>query len=172
MSQLPDPPQAQPPQSPPPTPKRASALLPGGWIVLVVLAILAVVYFTYTPYREIEYSQFIDLVNAGQLKKVVLIGNERAEGEVRDPNSEAVKALRTASGDPVKLGSGKFGVNLPHTNDQPGLIREWETQDQKYRDELKRKNPEDATEKLAISKRDDPSWVGPFILNLLLPGIE
>src|SRR5262245_61514498 len=171
MSQLPDPPQAQPPQTPPPSPRRASALLPGGWIALVVLAILAIVYFTYSPYREIEYSQFIDLVNAGQVKKVVLIGNERAEGEVRDPNSQVVKDLRTSSGDPVKLGSGKFGVNLPHTNDQPALIREWETQDQKYRDGLKKSNPDDATDKMAISKREDPSWVGPFILNLLLIGL-
>src|SRR4029078_11722731 len=160
MSKQPDPPQVQPPQTPPPVTKRVNPLLPGGWIALVVLAILAILYFTYSPHREIEYSQFIDLIKAGQVKKIVLIGNDRAEGEVRDPNSEKAKAL--------KLGSGKFGVNLLHTNDQPSLIREWETLDQKARDD--KKQPSDS-EKLAITKREDPSWVGPFILNLLLIGL-
>ena len=163
MSQLPDPPQAQQPPPPPPATKRASSFLPGGWIALVVLAILAIVYFTYSPYREIEYSQFIDLIRAGEIKKVVLIGNDRAEGEVRDPNSELAKSL--------KIGSGKFGVNILHTTDQPALIREWETMDQKVRDEQKKDKPEVTTDKIAISKREDPSWVGPFILNLLLIGL-
>ncbi len=163
MSQLPDPPQVQPSQTPPPAPKRGSSLLPGGWIALVVLAILAIVYFTYSPYREIEYSQFVDLIKAGEVKKLVLIGNDRAEGEVRDPNSELAKSL--------KIGSGKFGVNILLTTDQPALIREWEAMDQKARDELKIKDPSDTTEKIAISKRDDPSWVGPFVLNLLLFGL-
>jgi cell division protease FtsH len=160
MSQLPDPPQAQPPQTPPPAAKRGNPLFPGGWIALVVLAILAIVYFTYSPYREIEYSQFVDLIKAGQVKRVVMIGNDRAEGEVRDPNSDLAKAL--------KIGSGKFGVNILLTTDQPSLIREWEAMDQKARDE--NKIPAD-TEKITISKRDDPSWVGPFVLNLLLIGL-
>jgi cell division protease FtsH len=161
----------QQPQSPPPAPKRGSAFLSGGWIALVVLAVLAVMYFTYSPNREIEYSQFIDLVNAGQVKKVTLIGNDRAEGEVRDPNADAVQKLHSPSGEPVKLSSGKFAVNLPHTNDQAALIREWETKDQQHRDDLKKTNPGDTTEKMAVSKREDPSWVGPFILNLLLIGL-
>ena len=160
MSQLPDPPQAQPPQTSPPASKRGNPLFPGGWIALVVLAILAIVYFTYSGYREIEYSQFVDLIKAGQVKKVVMIGNDRAEGEVRDPNSDLAKSL--------KIGSGKFGVNILLTTDQPSLIREWEAMDQKARDE--NKIPAD-TEKIAISKRDDPSWVGPFVLNLLLIGL-
>ena len=156
MSQQNVAPQPQPPQNQPPTPKKANPLLPGGWVALVVLAVLAILYFTSTTYREIEYSQFIDLVNTGQVKKVVLIGNDRAEGEVRDPNTDRAKEL--------KLRNGKFGVNLPHTQDQPSLIREWETQDQKHR-------PNDPTDKMTISKREDPSWVGPFILNLLLIGV-
>ena len=104
--------------------------------------------------------EFIDLINAGQAKKV-LVGSDRVEGEVRDPNSDLAKTL--------KLGSGKFGVNLPHTTDQAALIRDWEARDQKYRDEHKK--PDDSTEKFTVSKREDPSWVGPFILNLLLIGL-
>ena len=144
MSKQPDPPLSQQSQNPPPA-KRVNPLLPGGWIALVVLAILAILYFTYSPHREIEYSQFVDLIKAGQVKKIILIGNDRAEGEVRDPNSDIAKSL--------KLGSGKFGVNLLHTNDQPSLIREWEAMDQKARDELKKQKPDDNAEKLAITKR-------------------
>ena len=85
------------------------------------------------------------------------------EGEVRDPNSDAAKSL--------KLGSGKFAVNLPHPNDQTSLTREWEAKDQQYQEKMKKDHPNDAIEKISINKRDDPSWVGPFILNLLLIGL-
>ena len=159
----PQPSQPTPPQTPVTPPKRSNPLLPGGWIALVVLAVLAVLYFTLPSHREIQYSEFIDLINLGEVKKVVLIGNDRIEGEVRDPNTELAKKL--------KLSAGKFGVNLPHTNDQPALIREWELKDQKRLDDLKKANPEDNTDRMTISKREDPSWVGPFILNLLLIGL-
>ena len=108
MSKQPDPPQAHPPQTPPPA-KRMNPLLPGGWIALLIIAIVAIIYFTYTPYREIEYSQFIDLVNKGQVKKIVLIGNDRAEGEVRDPNAEIVKELKTSPA----IRSGSARVSSP-----------------------------------------------------------
>ena len=143
-------------------PKKANPLLPGGWIILVVALVLAIVYFTASQAREIDYSQFTDLIDAGQVKKVVLIGTDRIEGEVRDADAEAAKPLK---------GSTKFSVNLPHTQEQPTLIHEWEAKDQLYRDRLKAKDPADSTEKISISKRDDPSWVGPFILNLVLIGL-
>jgi cell division protease FtsH len=162
----PPPPANQPPQPPSgnaPGPKKASPLLPGGWVILVVLTVLAIVYVTASQAREIEYSQFNELINTGQVKKIVFIGTDRVEGEVRDPNAEIAKTL--------KLTSGKFSVNLLHTNDQDGLRTRWEEKDQQYRDALKKANPEDKTEKLITTKRDDPSWVGPFILNLLLIGL-
>src|SRR5262245_34248250 len=154
--------QPQPPAGQQPPPKKASPFLPGGWIVLIVLAVLAVVYFAQGSHREIEYSQFIDLVNAGQVKKVTLIGNDRIEGEIRDPKAPEAGPLK---------GGTKFGVYLPHTQDQPALIREWEAKDQQKREDLKKKDPNDSTEKMTVSKREDPSWVGPFILNLLLIGL-
>jgi ATP-dependent metalloprotease FtsH len=158
-----DPPPTQQPQNPPPAPKKGGPFLPGWWIILIVLAVLAVVYFAQGSYREIEYSQFMDLVNAGQVKKITLIGTDRVEGEVRDAKAEvATKALK---------GGSKFGVYLPHTQDQTTLIRDWEAKDQQHRDELKKQNAEDATEKMTVSKREDPSWVGPFIVNLLIVGV-
>jgi len=152
-----------PPSNLPPPSRRASPWLPGGWILLVVLVVLGVMYLLHDTTRDIDYSQFIDLIDAGQVKRIVFIGTDRVEGEVRDANAEIVKAL--------KLTGGKFAVNLPQTQDQTALIREWEAKDQRYRDELKKQNPNDSTEKLSVRKREDPSWLGPFILNLLLIGL-
>jgi cell division protease FtsH len=131
------------------------------------MTVLAVVYFTAGQPREIEYTQFETLVGKGQVKRLVLVGNDRAEGEVRDPNSDVLTILKTAAGDPIKLGEkGRFSVNLPHTQDQPALIREWENKD---RDALKLRN--DTSDPISITKREDPSWVGPFLLNLLFIGL-
>lgn len=153
-----------PPAPNQPAPKRANPLLPGGWIVLVVLVVLGVMYLLHNPTREIDYTQFVDLVNTGQVKRIVLVGNDRLEGEVRDPNSDTAKNL--------KLRSGKFSVYLPTTQDQSALIGQWEKADQQYWTELKKRAPDTVIpDKLTVSKREDPSWVGPFILNLLLIGL-
>src|SRR5262245_31736342 len=114
MSQnSPPPPQQQPPNGPGgpggPAPKKASPLLPGGRIAIVVLTVLALTYFTYSPHREVSYDDFMRLVQGGEVKKVVVVGTNRAEGEVRDSNSELAREL--------KLNNGKFGVNLfPNEN--------------------------------------------------------
>lgn len=140
--------------------KKASPLLPGGWIALVVLTVLAVLYFVSGQAREITYTEFSQLIETGQVKKAVFIGSDRVEGEVRDPSAEAVKNY--------KLTGGRFVVNMPHTNDQPTLIRDWEAKDQAAR----KKAPTEADpDKISISKREDPAWVGPFILNLIVIGI-
>ncbi len=154
----------QQPQSPPPNPRRPSPLIPGGWIALIVLTVLSVVYFTYNPHREITYSEFTSLIDAGQVKRIALIGSDRAEGEVRDPNAEIVKALQT------KLSNGKFSVNLPHVTDQQSLIDKWEAKDLAHRESLKKQNL-DVPEKLVITKRDDPSWIVTFLVNLFVIGI-
>src|SRR3984957_19404522 len=102
-------PGAGPPGAPGPGTKKGSPLLPGGWIILVIATVLAVVYFSSGQYREIEYGQFTDLVNAGQVKKIVFIGSDRIEGEIRDGNAEIAR--------PFLKGSTKFSVNLLHTQD-------------------------------------------------------
>ncbi|MBA4190572.1 MAG: cell division protein FtsH [Planctomycetaceae bacterium] len=160
--------ESTPPPAPQPGPsvntKKASPLLPGGWIALVVLTVLAVLYFVSGQAREITYSEFTQLIETGQVKKAVFVGNDRVEGDVRDPNSEIAQKL--------KLTGGKFVVNMLHTNDQPTLIREWEAKDQQYRDAVKKEKPtEPIPDKISISKREDPAWVGPFILNLIVIGI-
>lgn len=156
------PPTQQPPQTTPPTAKRANPLLPGGWIALVLFTVLAVFYFANSTPHEISYSQFSTLIDEGQVKSITLIGNDRLEGEVRDPNSEDVKKLEKTLD--AKLSNGKFSVNLPHTNDQQALINQWEQAD-------KKKNPSEGAEKISIKKRDDNAWVGTVFVNFLVIGI-
>ncbi len=165
MADTPPPASPQPQPGPSTNTKKTSPLLPGGWIALVVLTVLAVLYFISGQAREITYSEFTSLLEKGEVKKVMFVGNDRVEGEVRDPNSDNAKTK-------LKLTGGKFVVNMLHTNDQPALIREWETKDQQARDTFKKEKPtEEIPEKISISKREDPAWVGPFILNLIVIGI-
>src|SRR6267154_5588063 len=93
---------------PPPPPRRANPLIPGVWIVLAVLIVIGAVYLLKDSTKAIDYSDFKELVDAGQIKKLVLIGTERATGEVRDPAAEP--AAR------IGIKSGKFEVNLPHAD--------------------------------------------------------
>ena len=165
MSHQPDP----PPAGPQPTPtvaKRGSPLLPGGWVVLVVLAVVAFAFLTFgNRHREISYSQFRELMEAGQLKAVNLIGTDRAQGEVRDPNGDLAKKFELGK-------SGRFSVNLPHSNDQSKLTQEIEEKDDAklpaLREQAKKEEKAEPA-RVAIDRRDDPApWLGPVLLNMLV----
>jgi cell division protease FtsH len=148
-----------PPGAPrPPAPKRANPF-PSGWVAIIVLSLVAVSYLAFSSnrYQEINISEFRKLMDAGQLKSVVLLGTERAEGEVRDANSELAKQL--------KLGkNGRFAVSLPPTNDRGPLIEEIEKKDREALTKQKSEEPP-----VVISRRDDPApWLGSLILQLLI----
>lgn len=163
----PRPPSSAPPPSQDnqtPSPKRAHPLLPSSWILLVVLGVIGIVYLTASGGREITYSDFHKLIGAGQVQRITLIGQDYLEGEVRDPQSSLAKQLRLPA-------SGHFSVNLPTTLDQTALVREWEEKDRQYREQIQKTSPEQVPEPLVISKRGDLSWLGPFLLNLLLIGL-
>ena len=145
----------------PPTPRRASPLLPGGWIALVVILIVLTFAFWVDSPKEITYTDFASLAEAGQIKKLVLVGSDKARGEIRDTNSELAQKL--------KISSGKFQVSLPNTNDQTPLLREMELKDKAQREASSKAKPnEPAQEPLSISKQDDPSWLGPMVVNVIL----
>ena len=136
----------------PPTPRRASPLLPGGWIALVLIFVGGVAVFGYGSFskKEIPYSDFKGLADSGQIKKFVLIGSDRAEGDLRDPNGDAAKALR--------LTAGTFAVVLPTTADQRTLLDDIERHDQEYRARFVKEHPQEPQpERVSISKRDDPA---------------
>ena len=158
----PTPPPASGPQ-PPTGSKRANSLLPGGWIALIVLGVVAFAFLAFSSnrYREIDYSKFKVLLDAGELKTVTLLGSDRAEGEVRDPNSELAKDLNLGKG-------GRFAVFLPPSNDRGPFIAEVEKADQKYRDEVKKKG-ETEPARVTINRREEPTpWLGPLLLQLLV----
>jgi cell division protease FtsH len=126
--------------------------------------VLGIVYLTASGGREITYSDFQKLIAAGEVQRVTFIGQDYLEGEVRDPHSPLAKKLRLPA-------SGQFTVNLPTTLDQTTLVREWEEKDRLHREAIQKTFPDQVPEPLIISKRDDFSWLGPFMLNLLLIGL-
>ncbi len=147
-----------PAATPPATPRRANPLIPGGWIVLALLVVIGAVYVLNDPTKAINYSDFKELVEAGQIKKIVFIGNERAKGEVRDASVDPAAKLN--------IKSGKFEVNLPHSDDQNKLIETMEKKDAEFREKNK-----DA-EKLSVGKQDEPNpLLGTLLLNLLFIGV-
>ena len=144
-----------------PAPRRASPLLPGGWIAITVISILVVAVVWYEPKREISYTDFTKLVDSGQIKTLTLIGVDRANGEIREANSKLAQDL--------KITSGKFRVILPFTNDQTPLLNDIEKKDKAYLEAYAKSHPNDpAPEAVTISKQDDPSWIGPVIINMVL----
>jgi cell division protease FtsH len=137
-----------------------------------VLGVLGIVYLTAGQAREIRYDQFTALINSGQVKQIVPIGHNRLEGQVRDPNSEVVQNLRTQSGDPVKLIDGKFSVQLVPTDNMAAKVDEWAKKDAEYVAEFNKQHPnETPLTPMSVAPREDPSWIGPFIVNLLLIGV-
>src|SRR5439155_8108891 len=131
-------------------------------IALIVLGVVAFAFLAFgNRYKEIQYSDFRELMEAGQLKAVTLIGSDRAEGEVRDPNSDMAKRFQLGKG-------GRFAVNLPQSNDRGPFIAELEKADQKYRDEVK-KQGQPEPERIAIGRRDEPApWLGSLLIQLLI----
>ncbi len=154
-----------PPPPPPPSPpaaKRGSPLLPGGWIALAVITVIAFVLYFSNVTKDISYSEFRTLVDAGQLKKLTFVGPDRVKGEVRDSSADPAKTLG--------LRSGEFTVSLPRVEDQVKMVREWEDKDQAYRDALAKQNLA-VPDKLNVGKREEPTWLAPLIVNVLLIGV-
>ncbi|MFO0798999.1 MAG: ATP-dependent zinc metalloprotease FtsH [Gemmataceae bacterium] len=151
-----------PPTPPSPAAKRGSPLLPGGWIALAVITVIAFVLYFSNVTKDISYTEFRTLVDAGQLKKLTFVGPDRLRGEVRDSTADTAKA--------IGLRDGKFTVSLPRVEDQERLVKEWEVKDKAYRDKLKEQKLSEP-EPLSIDKREEPVWLGTLIVNVLFIGV-
>jgi cell division protease FtsH len=152
----------------PPTPDRPAAPPPrraftGGWVVLVLLAgiaglmLLAPAGPTTIPYAP----DFEKLADAGQIKKLTIVGKDQARGELREPEGEAAKAL--------KLTNGLFAVVLPHTDDQTSLIAKLTARDAARREAFKKANPADATEALVVQRVEDQFPLLASLVSFTLP---
>src|SRR5262249_14428503 len=129
---------------------------------------LVVVFFIDQP-REIPYTAFRELVDAGQVKKVAIVGNERVTGEVRPEkeggNPDLVTSILKKVDVTSSLPSGKFSVLLPYTNDRSGFADTIEKKDRDYWEAQKKQHPDLAVpEKVLVTQKPDPSvWVGPIV---------
>ncbi|QDU22033.1 ATP-dependent zinc metalloprotease FtsH [Urbifossiella limnaea] len=151
-----------PPTTPSPATKRGSPLLPGGWIALAVITVIAFVLYFSNVTKDISYTEFRTLVDAGQLKKLTFVGPDRLRGEVRDSTADTAKA--------IGLRDGKFTVSLPRVEDQERLVKDWEAKDKAYRDKLKEQKLSEP-EPLSVDKREEPVWLGTLIVNVLFIGV-
>ena len=98
--------------------------------------------------REISYTGFLNLIDAGQVGSVTLF-EDRAEGEVRDPNHELAQEQRIGA-------RGLFAAPLPHTNDLGPLVHRIEQADQRFRTSRALAN-QPVPEPVVIVRRDKPN---------------
>jgi cell division protease FtsH len=130
--------------------------------LIALIVLLVVIFVTRNPATEIPYApDFRMLVDAGQIKDLTLVGSDRAEGEVRDPSAIKLPSEKELTG-------GKFTVLLPKADDQQKLVSLIEEKDRLHREELKKKNAEDATKAVVIRKREEMTWVAQVLLNAVI----
>src|SRR5438270_808955 len=116
--------------NPPVKNRRRPDVMPGGWLWLVLLILLVLVLLITVGFpnpSNLDYSNFEELARQGWnrekdvpntiIKKVVLIGSDRLEGELQeshviDPNTPAGKQLR----------GRKFTTGIPPSEVQSGNV--------------------------------------------------
>ena len=165
MSNLPTDPTPNPTPTPtgasPPAARRPNSIVPGGWVILALLAVLVVGIVAFPSTPTVPYSPtFEELVKTGQIKRLVIIGKDKAIGEVRDKESQVLKNLK------LDLSGGQFTVNLPAADDQLPLIDMVKAADAAYRESVPAKGPDDKPEPVVISREEEPF---PFLSQILLP---
>jgi cell division protease FtsH len=142
--------------------RRLPSGLPGGWLILLLLAllVLGLAFFPNTP--TIPFTPtFETLAAKGQIKRLVLIGKERAVGEVRDKDSPVLKELE------LKLPSGHFEVKLPSAENQFAIIELVKSGDEAFRKERKTADPNaEPIPPVVILKEEEPF---PFVSQILIP---
>lgn len=160
-----DPTPATPPRNSTGTPgettgaRRPNGVVPGGWIILTLLLLFVVVlaFFPGTP--TIPYSPaFEEILADGQIGKFVIIGKDRAIGEVRNEDAEILKKY--------KITSKQFSVNLPATENQLTIIQAIKSADDAYRKREKEQNPEAKIDPVVISREEEPF---PILSQIILP---
>src|SRR5438128_10507352 len=100
---------------PPKSKRPPGPLLPGGFFLfgLLLVAILAVALFPWGSSSSVRYDEFSKLLAGNKLKKIVLVGTDRARVEIKEelkkePDDEIRK---------LKITGGQFTVMLPPAPD-------------------------------------------------------
>jgi cell division protease FtsH len=151
------------PPNPPPTPpaapapsRRPGVWLPGGGVAIALLLALGLVLILVEPYKKITYSEFEQVVDAGEIKKFKLIGSDRAHGELREEDGEWAKKL--------KLSNGQFSVILPASDNQYAIVERIKTADQAVREAKRKVDANAVLAAVEISREEEQmSFLGPFL---------
>ena len=113
-----------PPADPPtdPKPSRRSSLFPGGWLALVVLlGFMGLVVLVANNRRSLTLTQFDHLAAAGQIKKLTIVGRDRAVGEILDPDRHDIPP--TAMLNEVTREMATYNlVSIPVTDEEGRLL--------------------------------------------------
>jgi cell division protease FtsH len=114
------PPREQP--SPSNKNRRRPEVMPGGWLWLVILALLVgILYFALVPPKNsIEYRDFLTLLQDGYVKSITTVGKDPVQinGEVY---KEKIKNLKDETLRD-KISSGKFTTKVPPTEERSGEL--------------------------------------------------
>ncbi len=154
------PPPESKPTAPPPPRKRAAVPAYLWWVAAAALLLALTLYFAMDAVKAITLTDFDRLAEQGQVKRVVFEGKTTLRGEVRDQQTEEVKALN--------LTGGKFAVNLPPMSDTGVLIERVNKADDAARKRKKDADPTDATPPVQVSADQEPPQ---FLAPLLLTGM-
>src|SRR5262249_30979950 len=96
--------------------RRPGPYLPGSLILMLVAVALVVALFWnngFSASKPIEYSDFLKLVEAKNIKKVTFVGKDRLVGEVVNVKAPEAEALQQTN--------GHFSVSLLQANDRTAL---------------------------------------------------
>jgi cell division protease FtsH len=94
--------------------------MPNSWIWLVLLAtaiVGMVVFMGMASSKQLDYSDFLKMVEKKQVSKITIFGKNAIVGEIKDEAKDDLK-------DKLQQGN-KFTTKMPDTNDQVALADEW-----------------------------------------------
>lgn len=141
-----------PPREHPSRNRRRPETMPGGWLWLVILLIVAG--FLWVTLNQssagiIDYSQFMKIAKDGHFSRVVIVGKNRAVGEL---NKKAEEKLDEEMKKKVK--AGRLQTNIPGGDPTVAkMIADLDDAHVQYRQE-----------------EEPGTWIGPLMM-LLLPGL-
>src|SRR5437868_5077360 len=117
-----------PREQPPQNRKRRQETMPGGWLWVVILFLLAgVMYFTlgFNSAGIIDYSDFMKLAKKDKFAKVRIKGTSRVVGEFKPGEAKKVEAENIKK----QIRYGKVESNIPASENQGGnltrQLQEW-----------------------------------------------
>src|SRR5438105_7557739 len=142
-----------PPPRPSPQPagpqrRRPGPMFPSGWVFVLIAAMALMMFIFYSDFggsTQIKFTDFLELLNKGEVAKVTYRGKEHLEGELKEANTELAKKLN--------MRGAKFTLNLPPGDDHGDL-----------------RNRLEKAQVTINAEEERGAWVGPLVM-MLLPAL-